>query len=204
MIDKLRLNARKPNEDEYGIGMLNRMNLRHKEMAAWGLGHIEIESCENILDVGCGGGQNIADMLKKAPNAKLWGIDYSKASVKRSIEVNEDAVKSGKAEIIEGSAESLPFEDDNFDAVTAFETVYYWPNIVNCFKEVLRTLKDGGVFLICNEDGSEKGHEEIKEVLSMNFYNENELCDLMLKAGFKKAEGFLNENGSWICAVGTK
>ena len=35
--------------------------------------------------------------------------------------------------------------------MTAFETVYFWKNIGACFKEVTRTLKNGGKFaVICN------------------------------------------------------
>ena len=35
--------------------------------------------------------------------------------------------------------------------VTAFETVYFWPELAQNFREVYRVLKPGGVFFICNE-----------------------------------------------------
>ena len=37
------------------------------------------------------------------------------------------------------------------DRVTAFETVYFWPELAQNFREVYRVLKPGGVFFICNE-----------------------------------------------------
>lgn len=43
------------------------------------------------------------------------------------------------------------FADGWFDAVTAFETVYFWPDLPRCFPEVFRVLRSGGTFLICNE-----------------------------------------------------
>jgi len=33
-----------------------------------------------------------------------------------------------------------------FDLVTAVETVYFWPNLPDCLKEVSRVLKQGGKF----------------------------------------------------------
>ena len=50
----------------------------------------------------------------------------------------------------------LPFEDARFDAVTAFETVYFWPDPARCFREIWRVLKPGGTFLICNECGGDR------------------------------------------------
>ena len=32
--------------------------------------------------------------------------------------------------------------------ITAFETVYFWPDFVNALKEVRRVLKDDGIFFI--------------------------------------------------------
>ena len=47
------------------------------------------------------------------------------------------------------------FAGDWFDAVTAFETVYFWPDLPLCFREVYRVLKPSGTFLICNESNGD-------------------------------------------------
>ena len=49
--------------------------------------------------------------------------------------------------------------DNRFDAVTAFETVHFWPNLPRCFREVYRVLKPDGTFLICNESNGDPGKE---------------------------------------------
>lgn len=41
------------------------------------------------------------------------------------------------------------FTDASFDAVTAFETIYFWPDLPKCFREVYRVLKPGGTFCGC-------------------------------------------------------
>ena len=38
---------------------------------------------------------------------------------------------------------------------TAFETVYFWPELAQNFREVYRVLKPGGIFFICNEANGE-------------------------------------------------
>ena len=37
----------------------------------------------------------------------------------------------------QGSVERIIFAKDWFDAVTAFETVYFWSDLPQCFREVL-------------------------------------------------------------------
>lgn len=46
---------------------------------------------------------------------------------------------------------ALPFKDNAYDMATAFETVYFWPDIEKSFAEVRRILKPGATFLIVNE-----------------------------------------------------
>ena len=49
----------------------------------------------------------------------------------------------------------LPFGAEQFEVVTAFETVYFWPELAQNFREVYRVLKPGGIFFICNEANGE-------------------------------------------------
>ena len=55
----------------------------------------------------------------------------------------------------QASVAELPFKAEQFDVVTAFETVYFWPELAQNFREVYRVLKPGGVFFICNEANGE-------------------------------------------------
>ena len=116
-------------------------------MAEWGLSFVKVAEDADVLDVGCGGGANIARHLNRCPRGKVTGIDYSPVSVKKSREVNAAAIAAGRCKVVEGSADALPFEDVCFDLVTAFETVYFWPSIEECFCGVRRVLKEGGRFV---------------------------------------------------------
>ena len=104
-----------------------------------------------VLDCGCGGGANIRRLLKKCPQGVVKGIDYSPVSVEKSKKVNDVAIAEGRCAVLQGSVADMMFTDNWFDAGMAFETVYFWPDLPRCFREVYRVLKVGGTFLICNE-----------------------------------------------------
>lgn len=162
------------------------MNKEHTPLALWNLKHLEIKPDDLILDVGCGGGININRMAEKAK--KVYGVDYSIESVKLSREVNKDFIGQGKVEVLEGNVQALPFQDNSFDIITAFETVYFWPNIEKSFGEVKRVLKPGGTFMMGMEsNGSENIPMKIsKKLIDMEVYSDDELT------GFLKANDYSN------------
>ena len=140
--------TKKP-EGFLGKMMVNGMNgASHSALADWGFGFIKKEKAARSLDCGCGGGANVKRLLERSE--KACGIDYSEVSVQKSRQTNAGAIRGGRCEIRHADVCSLPFENDSFDIVTAFETVYFWPDIVNSFAEVRRVLVPGGKFLIVN------------------------------------------------------
>ena len=141
-------NTRKP----VGLGgkiMVAMMNFGHSAMAEWGLSFLQPAPDAMVLDCGCGGGANIKTLLKLCPNGKVQGIDYSAVSVEKARKVNARAIAAGRCTVQQASVAELPFEAEQFDAVTAFETVYFWPELAQNFREVYRVLKPGGIFCGC-------------------------------------------------------
>lgn len=146
MLNKFFQNTRKP-QGFLGKVMLRGMNSGHAKMAEWGFSHLHLRDNTHILDVGCGGGANIAHMLKVLPKSKVDGLDYSEESVAFSKKTN--AIQLGKrCEICQGDVSALPYTDESLDYVTAFETIYFWPDLNNAFREIRRVLKPNGIFFI--------------------------------------------------------
>ena len=142
--------VRKPS-GRMGRAVVTRMNFSHAALTDWGLEHVRIEPSFTILDVGCGGGRTIREMAARATAGRVLGVDYSEASVEASREANHDAVADGRVEVQQGSVSRLPFADAMFDLVTAVETHYYWPDLANDAREILRVLKPGGTLLVIAE-----------------------------------------------------
>ncbi len=199
------MNASKPQETEAGNAMLERMNSRHNEMALWALAHLDFSAARDVLDVGCGGGMNIHNMVQMS-QAYVRGIDYSTASVKKSRETNAEAIAAGRVEVMEGSADALPFAPQSFDIITAFETIYYWPNILQCFTQIRQLLREGGTFMVFNEDyhPETEHNREIMAALNATMHTPAQLTELFTQAGFRQIELNLHENDKWLCIRGLR
>ena len=98
----------------------------------------------------------------------------------------------------------MPFADGGFDAVTAFETVYFWPNLPQCFREVHRVLKPGGTLLICNESSgdTDKDKKWTRIIGGMTIYKDAELKAYLEQAGFHEVQ--IHKKKSWLCITARK
>ena len=196
-------NTRKP-QGFLGKIMLNGMNKGHANCADWGMEHIGDLAPSAILDCGCGGGRNIKVLLEKFPDAVAWGLDYSGISVEKTREVNKAAINEGRCNVVQGDVSALPFDENSFNLVTAFETVYFWPHIENCFRQVFRVLRPGGLFLIVNEsDGTDAMGEKWEKMIDgMKLYKGEELADILKKAGFIDITVGQNVQKHWLVVAG--
>ena len=196
-------NTRRPD----GLGgklMVSLMNVGHRSLAHWGMQFLPLSPEARVLDCGCGGGANMKRLLKKCPQGVVKGIDYSPVSVEKSKKVNDDAIAKGRCVVLQGSVADMMFADNWFDAVTAFETVYFWPDLPRCFREVYRVLKPGGTFLICNEsNGDTDKDERWTEIIGgMTIYKDVELKAYLEQVGFHDVQ--IHKKKSWLCITARK
>ena len=198
-------NTCKPN----GLGgklMVRIMNSGHSQLAQWGFSQITVNDGIEILDAGCGGGANVASWLERCKNSHVTGLDYSEVSVTEAQKINEKEIENKRCEIIQGNVADMPFADARFDCVSAFETIYFWPDLKKCFQEVNRIMKSGGTFMICNEcDGTNTADEKWTKIVDgMNIYNEEQIKNYLKEANFTAVESYSNSKKHWLCIVAKK
>jgi SAM-dependent methyltransferase len=183
------------------------MNRSHSGLTDWGLAHLRIAPDFTILDVGCGGGRTI-QKLAAASQGRVYGIDYSAASVAEAQRTNARDVAAGRVDIRLGSVSSLPFGDGTFDLVTAVETHYYWPDLVSDLREILRVLKPGGRVAIVAESyrSSRFGAAYLPAMtlLGGRFLTDGEHRDALAAAGCSEVAIEVKAKAGWICAIGRK
>lgn len=76
-------NTRKP-EGLLGKIMVKSMNRGHSAVSDWGMEHIRNFSPSAIIELGCGGGRNAAELLRRFPGATVHALDYSEVSVQKT------------------------------------------------------------------------------------------------------------------------
>lgn len=205
--DRLLMNARKP-KGFLGSVMIKKMNIGHLKMTLWALEKLKIKNGATILDVGCGGGKAIHLMSQVAHNGRVFGIDYSEKSVQLAARENAENIKHGKVKISKASVSSLPFPDASFDNVTSFESYYFWPDLKNDMREILRVLKPGGLLMIVaemykNENFDEHNKYYVKK-LNMNYMSKDEFIRLFESAGYVNTGTYEDVEKGWICVIGAK
>ena len=192
-----------------GRFVVARMNWSHSGLTAWGLSHLAIRSDATVLDVGCGGGRTIETLAGLASAGKVFGVDYSAASVAASRRHNAALIAAGRVDVQQASVASLPFSSSTFDAVTAIETHYYWPDLPQNVKEVLRVLKPGGAFMLLAETYKGRSFDWLYRpvmtgLLSASYLSIEEHRALLVDAGYVGVAVSVDEGKGWICAVGHK
>lgn len=135
----------------FGRYSLWRMNISHSKLTDWGLQQVSIAPNFTILDVGCGGGRTVSKLAMLAAQGKVYGVDFSDASVAASRKTNARWIAAGRVEIRKGSVSQLPFADTTCDLVTAIETHFWWPNLPSDMREILRVTKPGGSVILIAE-----------------------------------------------------
>ncbi len=184
------------------------MNSSHLSVTMWGLTHVPFEPHFTVLDAGCGGGRTIQQLLALAPHGKIYGIDYSEASVAVAKRLNASAITAGIADIRLAPISTLPFPPETFDVVTAVETHYYWPSLKSALEEVRRVLKPGGRFAIIAESYVGKRLDVVDRfvmrLLGGMLLTPTQHREALIAAGFTDVEVVEDRRQGWICAMGRR
>ena len=158
------------------------------------------------MDLGCGGGRNAGELLKKYPKAHVTAIDYSGLSVEKAKAFNQAAIDEGRCIVRQGDVSDLRLPAVSFDLATAFETVYFWPGLAECFGQVAKVLKPGGYFLICNEsDGLDDAGKKFEKIIDgMRCHTAEEIEKALRAAGFTEVTRYRYPSKPWIAVLAKK
>ena len=109
-------------------------------------GNFKRDGSEKVLDLGCGGGRHT--LLMANEGIIPYGIDISGEGVKHTRELlRENGHDRFVDNIVCGSFDKLPWEDNFFDGILAYGTLYYGDSSVHqaAIREMYRSTAPGGV-----------------------------------------------------------
>lgn len=102
-----------------------------------------------VLEVAIGTGRSLPFY---PPDVQITGIELSPAMLEIARRLAADL--GIDAELLEGNAESLPFDDNTFDTVLCALALCTIPNPAKAIAEMTRVLKPGGTLLLLDHIGS--------------------------------------------------
>ncbi|MEL4894467.1 class I SAM-dependent methyltransferase [Crocosphaera sp. Alani8] len=109
------------------------------------LSYINLPHPSFVLDLGCGTGRLLNRLAKNFPNLQGIGADLSPQMLKQARATNQH---HPRLIFTQGNAESLPFANNQFDAVFNTISFLHYPNPQKVFREVSRILKPQGKFYL--------------------------------------------------------
>jgi SAM-dependent methyltransferase len=150
------------------------------------LAELALTADDCLLEVGCGGGALLKAALQSGCRARA--VDHSPDIVRLAQEVNRDAVAEGRLEVLEGSADSLPFPDATFTCAAMTGVLGFLPDPVAALVEIRRVLARGGRLVVMGTDPELRGSPGAPEPMAsrLRFYENDELEGLGHKAGFEE------------------
>jgi demethylmenaquinone methyltransferase / 2-methoxy-6-polyprenyl-1,4-benzoquinol methylase len=99
---------------------------------------------ERVLDVATGTGL-VAQELVRRYGCRVVGLDQSAAMLERAQQkLTADPALAGRVELVIGEAESLPFEDGEFDHLTFTYLLRYVDDPAATLRELARVVRPGG------------------------------------------------------------
>ena len=100
---------------------------------------------------------------------------------------------NGSVELHQASVEALPFPDASFDNVLSVHTLYFWPDLLRPFAEVLRVLKPGGRVMVAYRSDPEA--ERSFPARIYRFRREQEVEDALRSSGFSEIRTLRRPSG---------
>lgn len=205
-IQKHYYRARNP-KGFWGLRVIKNMNGKHHvALPEWVFENIKPGSDARVLDMGCGGGANVARLLTMCPDGRVTGLDFSALAIEIATDLNYRAIKDGSCVIAGGNAMQMPLAREVFDLVTVFEAIYYWASLDTGLAEAFRVLKHGGTIIVANElDGLSQESQDVSMAVDiLRIYTADEIESSMAKAGFSNIKSIHDEQRHYICVTARK
>ena len=113
---------------------------------------LSLKEGESLLELGCGPGRALQQLLRLPHLARAIGLDWSDAMLAQTSRRNRQAVDAGRLALVRGDFARLPFPGETVDAILAVNVVYF----MNCaaVREAHRVLRPGGRIVLYATDRS--------------------------------------------------
>lgn len=161
----------------------------------------------SILDLGCGTGLEIDEILKRNPDVHITAIDMAEDMVNKIKEKHAD--KMEQINIIIDNYLEYRFDKDKFDVVVSVESLHHFSHEekIKLYTKIFNSLKENGIFIDTDyvapdqefEDYHYKENEKIRLESGINgrLYHYDTPCTVENEKKFLMISGFKHVDVVW-------
>lgn len=175
-------------ERRYGYGGY-RYDGRWAPLAERLAAEYNLRAGQHVLDIGCGKGFLLYELMRAVPGIEVTGLDISRYAITHSKEEVADR-------LVEGSAAALPFADNSFDFVVSLGTLHNLgvSDLFAAISEIERVLVPSGQAYTMVEsfrDEREKANLLYWQLTCRSFYSTDDWAWLYARLGYRGDYGFI-------------
>lgn len=160
----------------------------------------------DLLDLGCGTGLELDEILKLYPNIHVTGIDLTKAMLEKLKKKHPDKSLT----LIHGSYFEYDYPNNAFDTAISFQTMHHFSHEekIGLYQKACDSLRENGVYIECDymvesqaeEDFFYQEYARIKKgqgIQENEFYHYDTPCTIENQIAMLKQSGFQEVTFEW-------
>lgn len=167
------------------------------------LRRLDVRPEDRVLEVGFGGGHLLERILSATPCEFAAGVDISEDMVRVAARRLRRHLKAGRAELLRGDIEAIPYGEGEFTKLCSVNTIYFWERPDAALNECRRVLRPGGRVALCFNSKADllrwPGHRH-----GFRLYELGEFEGLLRAANFESVEaasGHDPAQGEFYCVT---
>ena len=166
---------------------------------------LELDKRDKILEVGFGGGNLLAKILKTKPEEMVYGVDLSKDMVSLCNKTLRKYIAKGLVKLDCFSVDKLPYESNQFTKICSVNAIYFWDDCSKAIKELSRILEDRGCLIITFGDRESMMKTAFSQY-GFNLHTSQSVQDILEHQGFtiNKVKQGKDKSGNFYCISATK
>jgi SAM-dependent methyltransferase len=144
---------------------------------------LDLRPDDELLEVGCGSARMLAEHASQV--RYVAGLDASEIQVGMARQRLTGRLAAGTAEIVQGDAMALPWEDSRFSVVASLNCLKFVPDPPKALREMHRVLRpDGRLVLTIDKQSDKWGRSGAVDAMGQWQWSVDDARRMMEEAGF--------------------
>lgn len=153
----------------------------NRQRNRWVVSLLDVRPSDRVLEVGFGPGLAIAELARRTPQGRVFGIDHSAVMVRQASKRNRGAIRAQRVQLLLASADRLPRFDEPLDVIVAVNSIGFWSDPVGRLSELRGLLRPGGRIALVSQPRCPGASADTTVKAA------RELHDRLIQAGFTSA-----------------